>query len=366
MRVSELEVRLAPADIRQLLQSLVGPGAGITVDTVAVEDGRLRVGLRPAALPVPIEAQAHIRRVEPGALVLGIDIGAMGLLPAAWRTRALDLLSQRLDAPGVKLSDGQLHIAAATLAGPLATSCRLGAADIRDGRLWLRLEDVQLREGPVGPAAPVGATPSAAPGEDDLTAAAGEDVQVSRPEAGTGPEVPSEAVGGPGPEVGPGRAEMPPERPVEGDHEATYRRMRERVASFLDRSLPDWLQPAVPWVLLLPDFVVLLARLVRDPAVSTRAKVVAGAVLGYLALPTDILPDFIPGLGVLDDVALAVFALEALVGMSPPEVVRKHWPGNEDVLEVVQKGLEWTARFFPRRFTDRLRRWLQENEKPNQ
>ncbi|BDG62405.1 YkvA family protein [Caldinitratiruptor microaerophilus] len=356
MRVSELEVRLAPADIRQLLQSLVGPGARVTIEAVAVEDARLRVRLRPAALPVPIEVQAHIRRVDPGELVLGLDIGAMGLLPAAWRTRALDLLSQRLDAPGVKLTDGQLHIAAATLAGPLATACRLSAADIRDGRLWLRLEDVQIREGPVSQPAAAATAPPPAPGEEDLAAAAGEDLQVPRPETGAGPEAPDESGA---------VAQMPPERPVEGDHEVTYRRIRDRVASFLDRSLPEWLQPAVPWVLLLPDFVVLLARLVRDPAVSTRAKVVAGAALGYLALPADILPDFIPGLGVLDDVALAVFALEALVGMSPPEVVQRHWPGSEDVLEVVRQGLAWTARFFPRRFTDRLRRWLQEKEKPD-
>lgn len=339
-------MQLAPGDIRQLLQRLVGPAAGVTVETVAVEDGRLRVGLRPAALPVPVEAQAHIRRVDPGALVLDVDLGAMGLLPAAWRARALDLLSRRLEGPGVQLTGGQLHIAATALAGSLAASCKLAAAAIRDGRLWLRFEDVQLREAPAGPASPAGATPEAG----DAAAATGEDVPAPQPERGAGPEVPDE---------------LPPERPVDGDHETTYRRMRERVASFLDRSLPDWLQPAVPWVLLLPDFVVLLARLVRDPAVSTRAKVVAGAVLGYLALPADLLPDFIPGLGVLDDVALAVFALEALVGMSPPEVVRRHWPGNEDVLDVVRKGLEWTTRFFPRRFTDRLRRWLEEKEKQN-
>lgn len=359
MRVSELEVRLAPQDLRQLLQSLVGPGAGVTIEAVAVEDPRLRVRLRPAALPVPIEVQAHIRRVDPGELVLGIEIGAMGLLPATWRARALDLLSQRLEAPGVKLTDGQLHIAAATLVAPLATSCRLSAADVRDGRLRLRLEDVEIREGAVTQA--TATAPSPAPGEEDLAAAAGEDLEVPRPGTGAGPEVPaeSEAV------AGPDGAQLPPERPVEGDHAVTYRRIRERVAGFLDRSLPEWLQPAVPWALLLPDFVVLLARLVRDPAVSTRAKLVAGAALGYLALPADILPDFIPGLGVLDDVALAVFALETLVGMSPPEVVQRHWPGSEDVLEVVRRGLEWTARFFPRRFTDRLRRWLQEKEKPD-
>jgi hypothetical protein len=75
-----------------------------------------------------------------------------------------------------------------------------------------------------------------------------------------------------------------------------------------------------------PDCIVLLKRLLMDPRVPRRHKLLVGALIGYLALPFDLVPDFIPVAGHLDDAVVAAVALR---------VLREHWPGPESSLAVV-------------------------------
>jgi uncharacterized membrane protein YkvA (DUF1232 family) len=78
----------------------------------------------------------------------------------------------------------------------------------------------------------------------------------------------------------------------------------------------------------IPDCVVLVSRLLRDPRVSRRHKLMLGALVGYLALPFDIVPDFIPVAGYLDDVLLVALTLRAVVRGTGVELLREHWPGS--------------------------------------
>ena len=78
----------------------------------------------------------------------------------------------------------------------------------------------------------------------------------------------------------------------------------------------------------------LLTRLLRDERVPRRQKLLLGAVVPYLALPFDVIPDFIPVLGQLDDALLVVLALRRVVKRNPA-VVRELWPGSEAGLRVV-------------------------------
>jgi uncharacterized membrane protein YkvA (DUF1232 family) len=86
---------------------------------------------------------------------------------------------------------------------------------------------------------------------------------------------------------------------------------------------------------LVPDCIVLGRRLLRDPRVQLRHKLALGLLVGYLASPLDLVPDFIPLIGHLDDAALVVVVLRALVRSSGPELVREHWPGSGRALELV-------------------------------
>ena len=87
-----------------------------------------------------------------------------------------------------------------------------------------------------------------------------------------------------------------------------------------------------------PDCAVLFARLLRDPEVPRRRKVVLGLLAAYLASPIDLVPDFIPVAGQLDDAVLVVLALRRLVRAGGPDLVTRHWPGPDDSLQVLLRA----------------------------
>ena len=85
----------------------------------------------------------------------------------------------------------------------------------------------------------------------------------------------------------------------------------------------------------IPDCIVLCSRLLRDPRVPRRKKLLLVALAGYLALPFDLVPDFIPVAGQLDDVVVVAFVLRSLLRGGGEQVVRAHWPGPDRTLALV-------------------------------
>jgi len=85
----------------------------------------------------------------------------------------------------------------------------------------------------------------------------------------------------------------------------------------------------------IPDCVVLCGRLLRDPRVPRRRKLLLVALAGYLALPFDLIPDFIPVAGQLDDVIIVALALRSFLRSGGEPLVRAHWPGPESTLALV-------------------------------
>jgi uncharacterized membrane protein YkvA (DUF1232 family) len=98
-----------------------------------------------------------------------------------------------------------------------------------------------------------------------------------------------------------------------------------------------------------PDCVVLVRRLVGDRRVPRRRKVGLALLAGYLAMPIDLVPDFIPVAGQLDDAILLALALRWLVRGSGPDIVREHWPGPDESLRVVLRlaGVRADIRLTP-------------------
>jgi uncharacterized membrane protein YkvA (DUF1232 family) len=86
-----------------------------------------------------------------------------------------------------------------------------------------------------------------------------------------------------------------------------------------------------------PDCFVLARRLLRDPRVPRGRKLLLLGLVGYLALPFDLVPDFIPVLGQLDDALLVVLVLRRFV-RADEQLVREHWPGSEQALGVVLRA----------------------------
>lgn len=107
-------------------------------------------------------------------------------------------------------------------------------------------------------------------------------------------------------------------------------------------------------MLLAPRLLKLIWRLGRDPRVPARAKATLFLLAGYLVLPIDIIPDFIPGIGQADDLVIAAFALDQILNRVPEHVVKEHWDGDEDVLEVVRQILDIATGFIPSWMKNRL------------
>ena len=95
-------------------------------------------------------------------------------------------------------------------------------------------------------------------------------------------------------------------------------------------------------LLLLPDLVVLLFRLFRDPRVPLGAKAIALVGIGYVLSPVDLLPEVVLGpIGLADDLFVVAATLSRLLNYVHPDVVRSHWSGQGDALDAIQRATGW-------------------------
>jgi uncharacterized membrane protein YkvA (DUF1232 family) len=118
-----------------------------------------------------------------------------------------------------------------------------------------------------------------------------------------------------------------------------YDRLRARVVS------TDPGKRAGVWDLLLflPDLVVLLFRLMQDPRVPMGSKAVAAVGVGYALSPIDLLPEILFGpLGFVDDLVVVAAAVSRVINHVHPDLVKAHWPGHGDLLDVVRRVTGWS------------------------
>jgi uncharacterized membrane protein YkvA (DUF1232 family) len=102
-------------------------------------------------------------------------------------------------------------------------------------------------------------------------------------------------------------------------------------------------------LLLVPNLGKLLFRLLRDARVPRNRRWAMAAVGVYFASPIDLIPDFVPVLGGIDDLLVLAFATDYLLAASPQEVIAEHWDGSEDGLELVRGLTAWGAELLPNR-----------------
>lgn len=98
-----------------------------------------------------------------------------------------------------------------------------------------------------------------------------------------------------------------------------------------------------------PDCVILFGRLVRDPRLSRRHKWLVAALIPYLAMPIDLVPDFVPVLGYADDAIIVSLVLRSVIRRAGAPVVRHHWPGTDDGLAALARltGMQLTTHRRP-------------------
>lgn len=100
------------------------------------------------------------------------------------------------------------------------------------------------------------------------------------------------------------------------------------------------------YVMLLPDLFYLLCKLMADKSVSKRLKRTIAVAVLYLISPINIVPNIIPGLGLLDDVAICVYALNKIINDTDMEIINKYWCGSGDLMNIISSFIEKADNFI--------------------
>jgi uncharacterized membrane protein YkvA (DUF1232 family) len=104
----------------------------------------------------------------------------------------------------------------------------------------------------------------------------------------------------------------------------------------------------------LPDVVRLITRLVGDPVLPRAAKIALGAAAVYLLSPVDLIPDFIPLVGWVDDALLAAVLLDGILNWVDRGLVLKYWPGSPASLDTLARTARLLSIWVPRRLKTRV------------
>jgi len=115
----------------------------------------------------------------------------------------------------------------------------------------------------------------------------------------------------------------------------------------LRASIRDWLKSEAgsthkwaDYMLFAPDLFHLLCKLTIDEKVPVKEKAKLAAAIAYFVSPIDLVPEAIVGpAGYIDDSVLSAYVLNSIINKTDPEVVKRHWAGDKDVLEVIQEIL---------------------------
>jgi uncharacterized membrane protein YkvA (DUF1232 family) len=88
---------------------------------------------------------------------------------------------------------------------------------------------------------------------------------------------------------------------------------------------------------LLPDLLRMLKRLAKDPTMPKGVRVRLVLLLGYLAMPFDLIPDFIPILGYADDAIITALVVRSIARRAGPVALSTHWSGTPEGLAAVRR-----------------------------
>jgi uncharacterized membrane protein YkvA (DUF1232 family) len=137
-----------------------------------------------------------------------------------------------------------------------------------------------------------------------------------------------------------------------------YDRIRNSIHDYLAKK-ENVAGAAGRFLLVVPDMFMLLWRLLRDPRVVGRDKVLVGSAVVYFFSPFDLIPEaFMGPMGFVDDLVFGVFVVNKLLADTDPQVVREHWSGSEDVLQMLRRVTAGADNLLGTRLTDRLRKMV--------
>ena len=101
-------------------------------------------------------------------------------------------------------------------------------------------------------------------------------------------------------------------------------------------------------LLFIPNMLLLCARLLKDSRVPATEKALLAGAIVYAIVPFDLIPDMLPFVGQIDDAYLVAMTLLRLMERTDPLIVREHWSGGGDVVELIGAAAMLAAKFLPK------------------
>ena len=138
--------------------------------------------------------------------------------------------------------------------------------------------------------------------------------------------------------------------------EDSYTKGREKIKD----KLPNNAKKYSDYIFVLPDIAALIYRLLKDKRVSMKTKLVISAAVAYIAVPCDIIPDKVPFIGKIDDIAIGVFSFYFIMTDVPLNVVLENWQGKNDILIVLKNVIDYATNFTGAKNIDSIYRVMEE------
>ena len=122
----------------------------------------------------------------------------------------------------------------------------------------------------------------------------------------------------------------------------------------LQEKLPDGAKKISDYIFVVPDIVALICRMLKDSRVPIKTKLAVSASLAYVIFPTDLIPDKIPFIGKIDEIAVVFFALNRIATDVPTKVILENWAGKDELVLVLKNGLEYVTNFTGAKNVEKL------------
>lgn len=129
---------------------------------------------------------------------------------------------------------------------------------------------------------------------------------------------------------------------------------------YLEEKLPQKVKTFSDYVFIIPDMAALLFRLLKDKRVPMKTKIIISAAVAYIGFPTDIIPDNIPFIGKVDEIAVAFFALERIIADVPTRIILENWEGKNDIVFVIRNIIDYVINFTGAKNVEKVYNFIEE------
>lgn len=302
MKISEVKVKLLENDILSIINEFVKID-GLTLEDVSIKDGIILEGNFKKGISIDFRVRAEISECINNKIILRIaEIKVLNIgVFRVFRSFALKQLAKSFADKGINSEKDKVVININTLLKDVPfVNINIEEIFIKGSELWVEVNDVDISiEGKL----------------------------VKKVEAEEVTEEPKE--------------ESIKDLNSVSKINDNYSKGRK----ILTDKLPEKAKKYKDYIFVLPDIISLIYRLLKDKRVPIKTKIIISSAIAYIAIPMDIMPDNIPFIGKIDDVGVLFFTLNKILKDVPLSIIIENWQGKNEILIVLEKGLEYFSNF---------------------